>query len=167
MGGGIVNLASVGKNHGSHLEGKLFLRVIEFDGTGGAKFFTGFTFAFDKVNTMLGIYGVFQGYRLGVLHMSRFTLDESCIVLIVNLFRTFFRAQSAGNAFFHVNIPGILDDFYFKVALFPGYVYYLGQCQQFNIDMPADLDQFGRNNSHGAVIGRKGLVQLGHGPTDG
>jgi hypothetical protein len=28
--------------------------------------------------------------------------------------------------------------------------------------MPADLDQFGSQNSHGAVIGGKGLVQLGH-----
>lgn len=28
--------------------------------------------------------------------------------------------------------------------------------------MPADLDQFGGEYSHGAVIGGKGLVQLGH-----
>jgi len=28
--------------------------------------------------------------------------------------------------------------------------------------MPADLDQFRRENSHGAVIGGKGLVKLGH-----
>ena len=28
--------------------------------------------------------------------------------------------------------------------------------------MPADLDQFGRDNSHRAVIGGKSLVQLGH-----
>ncbi len=28
--------------------------------------------------------------------------------------------------------------------------------------MPADLDQFGREYSDGAVIGRKGLVKLGH-----
>ena len=33
--------------------------------------------------------------------------------------------------------------------------------------MPADLDQFGRKNSHGAVIGGEGLVQLGHHATDG
>jgi len=33
--------------------------------------------------------------------------------------------------------------------------------------MPADLDQFGRDNSHGAVIGGKGLVQLGHNSSDG
>ena len=28
--------------------------------------------------------------------------------------------------------------------------------------MPADLDQFGRQYSNGAVIGREGLVKLGH-----
>jgi hypothetical protein len=28
--------------------------------------------------------------------------------------------------------------------------------------MPADLDQFGREYSHGAVIGGKGFVKLGH-----
>jgi hypothetical protein len=33
--------------------------------------------------------------------------------------------------------------------------------------MPADLDQFGRDNSHGAVVGGEGLVQRRHGPSDG
>jgi hypothetical protein len=33
--------------------------------------------------------------------------------------------------------------------------------------MPADLDQFGRDNSHGTVIGGKGLVQLGHHASNG
>jgi hypothetical protein len=28
--------------------------------------------------------------------------------------------------------------------------------------VPADLDQLGRENSHGTVIGGKGLVKLGH-----
>ena len=28
--------------------------------------------------------------------------------------------------------------------------------------MPADLDQFRCQNSHGTVIGREGLIQLGH-----
>ncbi len=32
--------------------------------------------------------------------------------------------------------------------------------------MPADLDQFWRENSHGAVVGGKGLVELGHMPAD-
>ena len=41
------------------------------------------------------------------------------------------------------------------------------QSDKFNIDVPADLDQFRRNNSHGAVIGGKCLVQLGHHTADG
>jgi len=36
-----------------------------------------------------------------------------------------------------------------------------------DVGMPADLDQFGRNNSHGAVIGWKSLVQLGHDAANG
>jgi hypothetical protein len=33
--------------------------------------------------------------------------------------------------------------------------------------MPADLDQFRGDNSHGTVVGGKRLIQLGHDPTDG
>ena len=33
--------------------------------------------------------------------------------------------------------------------------------------VPADLDQLGRDNSHGAVVGGKGLVDLRHGAADG
>jgi hypothetical protein len=32
----------------------------------------------------------------------------------------------------------------------------------FDVDMPADLDQLGRDDSHGAVIGGKRFVYLGH-----
>jgi hypothetical protein len=35
-----------------------------------------------------------------------------------------------------------------------------------DVGVPADLDQFGRNNSHGTVIGGEGLVQLRHDATD-
>jgi len=35
-----------------------------------------------------------------------------------------------------------------------------------DVDVPADLDQLGRNNSHGTVIGGKGLVQLRHDTAD-
>jgi hypothetical protein len=42
-----------------------------------------------------------------------------------------------------------------------------GQGMEFDIAVPADLDQLGRDNSHGAVVGRKGLVKLGHGAADG
>jgi hypothetical protein len=38
---------------------------------------------------------------------------------------------------------------------------------QFDVHVPADLDQLGRDDSHRAVVGGKGLVQLGHDPADG
>jgi len=34
------------------------------------------------------------------------------------------------------------------------------------VGVPADLDQFGCEDSHGAIIGRKGFIQLGHVPAD-
>ena len=33
--------------------------------------------------------------------------------------------------------------------------------------MPADLDQFGRDDSHGTVVGGKGLVKLSHDAPNG
>ena len=36
-----------------------------------------------------------------------------------------------------------------------------------NVQVPADLDQFRRDNSHGTFVGGKSFVQLCHHPTDG
>jgi hypothetical protein len=33
--------------------------------------------------------------------------------------------------------------------------------------MPADLDQFRGDNSHGTIVGGEGFIQLSHNPTDG
>ena len=54
-----------------------------------------------------------------------------------------------------------------EIARFPFQIDEFRIGEQFYVEMPADLDQFGRDDSHGAVIGREGLVQLGHGPADG
>jgi hypothetical protein len=54
-----------------------------------------------------------------------------------------------------------------KIAGLSGYAIDFTQGEQLDVIVPADLDQFGRENSHGTVIGGKGLVQLRHHPTDG
>jgi hypothetical protein len=53
-----------------------------------------------------------------------------------------------------------------KITLLAGNGVHLGKCKQLYVDVPADLDQFRRNNSHGTVIGGKGLVELRHHPAD-
>jgi hypothetical protein len=40
--------------------------------------------------------------------------------------------------------------------------FYLTICDQVNVQVLADLDQFRRNNSHGTIIGWEGLVEPGH-----
>jgi hypothetical protein len=54
----------------------------------------------------------------------------------------------------------MLQDFDFKIPGFSIDSGYFREGQKLNIQVPADLDQFGRGNSHGTVIGGKGLVQL-------
>jgi hypothetical protein len=59
------------------------------------------------------------------------------------------------------------QDLYLKIPGFALDSGDIGQCEQFDIQVPVDLDQFGGDDSHGAVIGGKGLVKSGHGPADG
>ena len=58
------------------------------------------------------------------------------------------------------------EDFNLEISGFPTDGGNFGESYKLNIQMPADLDQFRRNDSHGAVIGRESLVQFGHDPTN-
>jgi hypothetical protein len=60
----------------------------------------------------------------------------------------------------------MLNNGYRKIALFTRNFSQFRKGEQFNVDMPADLDQFGGENSHGTIVGGKSLIQLGHGATD-
>jgi hypothetical protein len=99
--------------------------------------------------------------------MDRFSLGKTGIIFTVDLGRTFLRTETASNTFGRVHIARGLNHVDFKVAHFSGDTLYLRESQEFDVEMPADLDQFGRENSHGTVIGGEGLVQLGHDATDG
>ena len=99
--------------------------------------------------------------------MNGFSLGKTRIVFIIHFGRAFLSTETAGNTLRRVHIAWGLNDFDFKIPLFPGDAFHLGEGQEFNVEMPADLDQFGREDSHGTVIGGEGLVQLGHDPTDG
>jgi len=99
--------------------------------------------------------------------MDAFSLGKTCIIITVDLSWAFFGTESTGNTFRRIHIPGILKDLYLKVSFLSGDALHLTEGQKLNIEMPADLDQFGRKDSHGAIIGGKGLVQLRHDATDG
>ena len=81
--------------------------------------------------------------------------------------RAVFHTGGTTRAFLLYDVSGLLDQGYPKVSCFTFYTVNFGIGEDLDIGMPADLDQFRRENSHGAVIGGKGLVQLGHVPADG
>jgi hypothetical protein len=60
----------------------------------------------------------------------------------------------------------MLDYFDLEVALLAADAVYVSKCDKVDVGVPADLDQLGRDNSHGALIGWEGLVQLGHDSAD-
>jgi len=49
-------------------------------------------------------------------------------------------------------------DGYLEIAAFTTDFFNAGTGMDFNVDIPADLDQFGGDNSHGTIISGKGFV---------
>jgi len=94
--------------------------------------------------------------------MDGFILRYVLIKLIRVLDWAVFYTGSATRAFALDNISGLFNQGCLEVSCFPFYTVNFSIGQDLYIGMPADLDQFGREYSHGAVIGGKGLVKLGH-----
>jgi hypothetical protein len=59
------------------------------------------------------------------------------------------------------------EDLNLEMTRFPFDVNDFREGEKFDVQMPADLDQFRRDNSHGAIVGREGFVQLRHHPAYG
>ena len=99
--------------------------------------------------------------------MDGFILRYFLIKLIRVLDRAVFYAGSTTRAVVLYNISGLFNQGYLEVSCFSFYAFNFRIGQDLYIGMPADLDQFGREYSNGAVIGGKGLVKLGHMAADG
>jgi hypothetical protein len=76
--------------------------------------------------------------------------------------RAVFHAYGTARAFVFLDVSRLSVEGYLEIAFVPCNALYVSIRQYFYIRMPADLDQFGCEYSHAAVVGRKGLVQLGH-----
>jgi hypothetical protein len=123
--------------------------------------FANTTFLFFKVKTAF-IDISDQGNGLSEIDMDGFILRYFLIKLIGVLDRTIFDTGRTTRAFVLQNISGLFSQGDLKVSCFPLYAVNFSIGQDLYIGMPADLDQFGRQYSDGAVIGGKGLVKLGH-----
>ena len=90
-------------------------------------------------------------------------VERYVLVILVRVFcRTIFYTGRTARAFILKYIPGLFCQCYIKVPCFPFYALNFSEGVDLYVGMPADLDQLGCEYSHGAVIGWKGLVKLGH-----
>ena len=94
--------------------------------------------------------------------MDGFILRQFLIELIGVFDWAVFHAGSTTRAFALNNIFGLLSQSDLKVSRLPCNTVNLSIGQDLDIGMPVGLDQLGREYSHGAIIGGKGLVELGH-----
>jgi hypothetical protein len=96
-----------------------------------------------------------------------FVLRNLLVELIRVLDRAVFYTGRTAGARVLQNVPGPSGQSYAKVSSFSFYAVNVSIRQDLYVGVPADLDQFGRKNSYGAVIAGKGLVKLGHMATNG
>ncbi len=119
------------------------------------------TFLLFKIKTAF-IYIGDKRDCLSKVDMDGFVLRYLLIILIRILDRAVFHADRAARAFVFPDISGLFGQRYLEVSCFPFYAFNFGIGENLYIGMPADLDQFRCEYSHRAVVGRKGLVKLGH-----
>ena len=119
------------------------------------------TFLLFKVKTAV-INICDKGDRLRVVYMDGFIFRYVLIKLIRVFDRAVFYTGSTTRAFVLYNVSGLSNQRYLEASCLPCYTVNFSIRQYLYIGMPADLDQFRREYSHGAVIGGKGLVKLSH-----
>ncbi len=147
-----------GKDNSARTDDQAFFLLIKIDGLRGAEFFAGPAFSLLEIDAILAINGIFERDCLGIFDIGGLTFDQVLVERVSNPFRTFFRAGSACDAFVHIHIPWMSEDLYLKISCISFNRGNFSQGDQFDIQVPVDLDQFGRYDSHGTIIGGEGLI---------
>jgi hypothetical protein len=94
--------------------------------------------------------------------VNGFSFAESALEHIIDFFGAFFRTGPTGDALVHINIARVFFHLHREISSFAFHTLDFREGQEFYISMSSHLDQAGRDNSHRAVVGGEGLVQLAH-----
>ena len=115
-----------------------------------------------KVKTVFRVYICDKRNCLSEIYMDGFIQRYVLIKLIGVLDRTVFYTGSTTPAYIFYNVSWLSNQGYLEISRLAFYAFNFSIGQGLYIDLPADLDQLGREYSHGAVIGGKSLVKLSH-----
>jgi len=109
---------------------------------------------------------VASGNSLGIRLVGSFAGAHILIKFTGAHYRADIDTIAAGGAGIQIDVAGFFVESDVKVTLLPVDGREGGIGVELDVKMPADLDQFGRDNSHGAFVGGKCFIQLSHHPTD-
>ena len=157
---GIKGAKAGRKDDRSDLKGDPLLLILEVHCPGGAEFLAGPAFALFKVDASLLVDDILERHGLRIGNIDGLSLHQAFVVFTVHLLGAFLVTCAAGDTFIKIDVSRVFQYIDFKPPLFPSNVYDLGKGEQLYVQMPADLDQFRRKDSHGAVIGGECLVEL-------
>jgi len=132
-----------GQNDRSHLNLMSFFLLIKIHSIRRAEFLTGSAFPLFKIDTVIRVNHIFEGHSLGILDIGCLAFRKTLIVFIIHLAGAFFSAYSAGNTFSHIHIARAFTDGHCKMPSLAFNGFHIRQSDEIDVQMPADLDQFG------------------------
>ncbi len=162
----IERLEAGGENHRPNLQRVRLRLLIEIYRARRAELLARPALAFLEINAVSFVQNVLEGHRLGVLHIGRLALAEALVECVVHLPRALLRAYAAGDALFHVHVPGSLPDRRREPSGLPVQRLEIRHREEVDVQMPPPFHQFGRKDAHRTIVGRKCLIQLRHDPAD-
>ena len=169
---GIKGLKACRQDHGAYIQINVGFLLFKVDGSLFTEFLACFAFAlFARINglevqTGFSVDRILQGHRLSEGDVNGLALVLTQIKLVRDFFGALLSTNTAPDAFVFINVPGNFQDFDLEISGVATDAFNFGKGDEVNVGVPADLDQLGRDNSHGTLVGRKGLIQLGHDPAD-
>ena len=158
----LKGLVAGGEDDTPHLNFPPFLLLVEVNCpgiTGGA---ANLALLPQQEEALRGVNHEGGGHCLGEGNMNALGSRQIFVVVIKDVYRAVLQAGAAAGALLLINIPRFLPHGYPEVPGFTGDALHLGAGQDGNIRVPGALNKLGGQDAHGAVIGREGLVQLGH-----
>ena len=84
------------------------------------------------------------------------------IEFILNRDRTLFRTGAAAGTEVFVHVAGFIAHLELESTHLTAHLFNLAVGQEIDFGMPTGIQQLGRENSDGAIVRGKGLVQLRH-----
>ena len=111
--------------------------------------------------------GKSAGHRLRKELVGSFAASKPLVKEVGDFYRAYLFALTTGRALFQINVARVFQDLNAEIACLTVQLQDFCHGQKVDVEVSSALDQFGRDDTHGAIIRRERLVQLGHNPTNG